>query len=59
MQNDTERILSGSDAVNAADNVANLVKYCVTILGTLPVLCAYPFAQRYFIKGVTLGGVKG
>ena len=37
----------------------NLVKYCVTIVGTLPVLCAYPFAQRYFVQGATLGGVKG
>jgi len=28
-------------------------------VGTLPVLCAYPFAQKYFVTGVTLGGVKG
>ena len=59
VQNDTSRIISGSDAVNAADNVAHLVKYCVTVVGTLPILCAYPFAQKYFIKGVTLGGIKG
>jgi putative aldouronate transport system permease protein len=59
VQNDTNRILTGTDAVNAADNVGNLVKYCVTILGTLPILCVYPFAQKYFVKGVTLGGIKG
>jgi putative aldouronate transport system permease protein len=59
VQNDTNRILTGTDAVNAADNVAHLVKYSVTIIGTLPILAAYPFAQKYFVKGVTLGGIKG
>ena len=59
VQNDTGKILTAGDAVNKADMVSNLVKYCVTIVGTLPILCAYPFAQKYFVKGVTLGGVKG
>jgi len=59
VQNDTGQILSGSDAVNKADYTANLVKYCVTVVGTLPILCIYPFAQKYFVKGVTIGGVKG
>jgi putative aldouronate transport system permease protein len=59
VQNDTSRFISGSDAARFADNVANLVKYCVTVIGTLPILCAYPFAQKYFVKGVTLGGIKG
>ncbi|MDR0759872.1 MAG: carbohydrate ABC transporter permease [Treponema sp.] len=59
VQNDTNRILTGSDAINAADNVAHLVKYSVTIIGALPILAAYPFAQKYFVKGITLGGIKG
>jgi putative aldouronate transport system permease protein len=59
VQNDTNRILTGTDAMNAADNVAHLVKYSVTIIGTLPILAAYPFAQKYFVKGITLGGIKG
>jgi putative aldouronate transport system permease protein len=59
VQNDTNRILTGTDAVNAADNVAHLVKDSVTIIGTLPILAVYPFAQKYFVKGVTLGGIKG
>jgi putative aldouronate transport system permease protein len=59
VQNETNRILTGTDAVNAVDNVAHLVKYSVTIIGTLPILAAYPFAQKYFVKGVTLGGIKG
>jgi putative aldouronate transport system permease protein len=59
VQNDTSTLISGSDAVNKADFTKNLVKYCVTVVGTLPILCVYPFAQKYFVKGVTLGGVKG
>jgi putative aldouronate transport system permease protein len=59
VQNDTTKIVTAGDALSKADMVSNLVKYCVTIVGTLPILCAYPFAQKYFVTGVTLGGVKG
>ncbi len=60
IQNDTATtILSAADVAGAADFTSNLVKYCVVVVGTLPVLCAYPFAQKYFVTGVTLGGVKG
>lgn len=59
IQNDTATVLSGMDAAKASDMTSNLVKYCVTIVGTLPILCAYPFAQKYFVKGATIGGVKG
>lgn len=59
VQNDTSKVLIGADALSRADFTSNLVKFCVTIVGTLPVLCIYPFAQKYFVTGVTLGGVKG
>lgn len=59
VQNDTSKVLIGADALSRADFTSNLVKYCVTIVGTLPVLMVYPFAQKYFVTGVTLGGVKG
>lgn len=59
VQNNTAKIISGADAAAKADLTSNLVKYCVSIVGTLPILCVYPFAQKYFVKGATLGGVKG
>ena len=31
----------------------------MTVVATVPILCAYPFLQRYFIHGLTLGGIKG
>nr|WP_321152243.1 carbohydrate ABC transporter permease [uncultured Acetatifactor sp.] len=59
IQNDTSKIVTSAGEANALVNMTgNLVKYCVTIAGTLPILCAYPFAQKYFVTGITLGGVK-
>lgn len=36
-----------------------IVSMSVVIVATLPILCVYPFLQKYFIKGVMLGAVKG
>lgn len=35
------------------------VKMAATVVATLPILCVYPFVQKYFTKGVMLGAVKG
>lgn len=59
IQNDTSKVMTGAEAASVANFTSNLVKYCVTVVGTLPILCAYPFAQKYFVQGATIGGVKG
>lgn len=46
-------------AADKVDDYAETIKYATIILTTVPVLCIYPFLQKYFVKGVMIGAVKG
>lgn len=35
------------------------IKMAVIVLAVIPILCVYPFVQKYFTKGVMIGGIKG
>ena len=35
------------------------IRYSVIVISTAPILCVYPFIQKYFVKGVMIGSVKG
>ena len=35
------------------------IKMAITIIATVPIICVYPFLQKYFVKGMVLGAVKG
>lgn len=52
---------SGLDAEAAAlmEQMVEVVKYGVIVVSTLPIICVYPFLQKYFIKGVMIGAIKG
>ena len=36
-----------------------LVKYAVVVVSTVPALAIFPFVQKYFVKGVMVGAIKG
>ncbi len=40
------------------ENVSTLLKYALIVVGSLPILVIYPFAQKYFVKGFRLGSLK-
>ena len=62
-------IIKGSTAVDVtaiegnansnAQNVSASIESATIIFATLPILVVYPFVQRYFVSGVTIGAVKG
>lgn len=45
--------------VSAADLPSQTVRMAIAIVGVVPMLAAYPFFQKYFVKGIALGAVKG
>ncbi|MCK9479092.1 MAG: carbohydrate ABC transporter permease [Firmicutes bacterium] len=56
--NDVQGMMSegaGTDAYNIGEGI----KYATIIVATLPILCVYPFVQKYFVKGMMIGAVKG
>ncbi|MDR1640470.1 MAG: carbohydrate ABC transporter permease [Clostridiales bacterium] len=59
LMNQSSLMGTSGDAMIARQKLAQQLKYCVVALSAAPLLMAYPFLQKYFTKGVTLGAVKG
>ena len=51
--------LDGGASIVELLRISESVKYIVVIAGTLPLLIAFPFVEKYFVKGVMIGSVKG
>lgn len=56
--NDTASMTQGV-ADGDKEMIGESIKYAVIVIATLPILCVYPFIQKYFVKGVMIGAVKG
>ncbi len=54
----TESMTNDVDFVDK-EAIGESIKYATIIVTTLPVICIYPFLQKYFVKGVMIGAVKG
>lgn len=55
ISNSTEAMELGGDS----EQISETIKYSTIIVATVPILCIYPFLQKYFVKGVMVGAVKG
>lgn len=57
----SSEVIAGAEAQIMAEQarMAQIVKYSVIIVATLPIIMVYPFLQRYFIKGIMVGSLKG
>lgn len=57
IQNQTDTMITSSsqDVVGLSETI----KYATIMVATIPILCVYPFIQKYFVSGVMIGAVKG
>lgn len=46
-------------SVDEAAQAAELIKYALIVVTTAPIMVVYPFLQKYFVKGVMIGAIKG
>ena len=58
MTTGTESIME-SDANAEVLRLVQTVRYAVIVLSALPIMCLYPFLQKYFVQGVMIGSIKG
>ena len=43
----------------AIERMVDTMKYALIVISSAPIMLFYPFAQKYFIKGVMIGSIKG
>lgn len=54
-----EMVQQDMDPSGGTRGVSEAVKMATTVITTLPIICVYPFIQRYFMSGIMLGSIKG
>ena len=60
MMDDIEMIKKASAAGASTMKMPSIsIRMAVAVMGALPIMCVYPFFQKYFVKGIVIGAVKG
>ena len=54
-----ETMMGNADALARQRGWEDLLQYAVIVIASVPVMIIYPFVQKYFVKGVMIGAVKG
>jgi putative aldouronate transport system permease protein len=55
----SQEMVTDISAVATQQKIADLIKYGIIIVASVPVMILYPFLQKYFVKGVMIGAIKG
>ena len=58
LMNDAQGMIA-ADAGTDRFNIGEGIKYATIVIATLPILCVYPYMQKYFVKGMMIGAVMG
>ncbi|MEK3725183.1 carbohydrate ABC transporter permease [Paenibacillus sp. FSL H8-0034] len=58
LANQTDSMSAGASAGDQFQ-IGETIKYATIMVATIPILCVYPFVQKYFVKGVMVGALKG
>ena len=59
------KMIQNAEAIRTMNTGTNIplpstaVRMAVAVLGSLPLMCVFPFFQKYYVKGITIGAVKG
>lgn len=59
MSANNQLLASGGDSANINQVPVETLRYATLVVAVIPIMCVYPFLQKYFVKGITLGAVKG
>ena len=52
-------MMNDIEALARKQGLAEIIKYALIVVASIPLLMIYPFVQKYFVKGVMVGSVKG
>ena len=58
-QSTSDLMESDPQAAALLNRMVEVIKYGIIVVSTVPIICVYPFLQKYFVKGVMIGSVKG
>lgn len=57
--NTADMSMTSFETITARASLRELLKYSLIIVSSVPIICVYPFVQKYFVKGVMIGALKG
>lgn len=59
IQEQTGEMIAADDSVIRRQMLAETIKYAAIVIASIPVLILYPFLQKYFVRGIMVGALKG